>query len=108
MASQIVGPSASFQHESFVRGHHVYFAIWTPVTGEVLTVKRDLNNEHDVAVIKDVDVVGHVPRALSRVIFFFLGYMMGMLLFGQRQNRGIGLGLGSLSLQILWTPVSYR
>ena len=62
-------------------------------------VRRELNNEHDqyaVAVIREGDVVGHVPQTVSRVIFFFLGYV-GNVGFcevtGPRLNRGVGLGV---------------
>jgi len=41
MASQIVEAGASFQMESFVRSHHIYFTNWTPTVGEVLPVKRE-------------------------------------------------------------------
>ena len=109
MASQVVGASACFQYQSFVRGHHVYQSSWTParvknllltpVTGEVLVVKKELGNEHDqyaVAVIRDGDVVGHVPQVISRVIFYFLGYdgNVGFCeVTGPRLNRAVGLGV---------------
>ena len=73
MASHIVGVSKSFQFTSFVRGHHVYHTSWTPRTGEVLVVKIEIHNEHDrfaMAIIKDGEVVGHVPRVLNKVVFF--------------------------------------
>lgn len=74
MASQIVGASASFQLESFVRGHYMYFRGWTPTVGELLPVKRKISNEYDpfaVAIWKDEEVVGHVPKSLSKVTVFF-------------------------------------
>lgn len=61
MASQIVGVSESFQLASFVRGHHVYHTSWTPMTGEVLVVKIEIHDRFAVAIIKDGEVVGHVP-----------------------------------------------
>ena len=99
MASQIVGASASFQLESFVRGHHVYFRNWTPTVGELMLVKREIVNEYDpfaVAIWKNGVVVGHVPKLLSRVIAFFLNYY-GNVAFCEvterRVNRGAGLGI---------------
>ena len=68
MASEIVGDGRSFTLESYVRGHHIYHTRWTPIIGEVLPVKRELTNNYDrfaVAVLKDGEVVGHVPRMLS-------------------------------------------
>jgi len=99
MASQIVEAGVSFQKESFVHGHHVYFTNWTPTVGEVLSVKREVLNEYDrfaVAIWKDEEVVGHVPKALSKITSFFLKYN-GILVFcevtGRRVNRGVGLGM---------------
>ena len=98
MASEIVD-GGFFQLDSFVRGHHVYHTSWTPHFGEVLPVKRELANEYDrfaVAVLKDGEVVGHAPRALSKGIFFFLRYD-GNIPFceitGERLNRGVQLGV---------------
>ena len=68
MASEIVRDSVAFTLESYARGHHVYHTVWTPVIGEVLPVKREETNLYDrfgVAVLKDGEVVGHVPRILS-------------------------------------------
>ena len=36
-----------YKKESVIRGHHVYKKCWTPVTGEVLPVEREENNQHD-------------------------------------------------------------
>ena len=98
MASEIVD-GGSFQLESFVRGHHVYRTSWTPNFGEVLPVKRKLTNAYNrfaVAVLKDGEVVGHVPQTLSKVIFFFLRYD-GNVAFcevtGERFNCGVQLGV---------------
>ena len=60
---------------SVVKGHHVYKNIWAPFTGEQLSLQAEEDNEHDkyaVAVLKDDYVVGHVPRAISRLFHFFL------------------------------------
>lgn len=99
MASEITGAGGVFQMESFVRGHHVYQASWTPSVGEVLTVRRELANEHDrfaVAVLKDGEVVGHIPCTLSKLTSFFLRYD-GNVVFcevtGERLNRGVQLGV---------------
>ena len=73
MASQ--GSSDSrFVKSSVIRGHHVYKAIWTPALREELIVKADGNvhDEHAMAVVKEGNVVGHMPRSISRVSWFFL------------------------------------
>ena len=65
----------SFNLEGVIRGHHVYKTIWTPSIGETLSVVVEEGNEHDsyaVAVKKNSDIVGHVPRELSQIFYFFL------------------------------------
>ena len=64
-------------HESLIRGHHVYKDIWTPTIGEILEVQREPENEHDrraVCLLKSGTIVGHVPREISRIFWFFLGH----------------------------------
>ena len=77
---------SAFEHtiESVVRGFHVYKAIWVPVLDEVLQAKQEFDNEEDqyaVAVVKttpsttgrpDEVTVGHVPRSISRMCWYFI------------------------------------
>ena len=47
---------------------------WTPTIEEELPVERENGNQHDdhaVAVIRNDDIVGHVPHSFSRVSCFF-------------------------------------
>lgn len=87
------------EFQSYIRGHHVYCSSWTPVIGEELVLKRQPDNEHSkhaVAVVKDGDVVGHVPEFRSKLIFYFLGYdgNVGFCkVTGARLNQGVGLGV---------------
>ena len=67
--------NSCYRIESTVRGHHVYKASWSPYIGEVLPVQREVNSIHDyfaVAVLKNSSTVGHVPREISRVCWYFL------------------------------------
>ncbi len=53
----------------------LYKAIWTPEIYEILRLQREVGNGHDehaVAVLKASTVVGHVPRSISRICWFFL------------------------------------
>ena len=62
--------SKSYQKASVVKGHHAYKVIWTPEAGEELVVNREYgnkHNEHAVAVIKDGEIVSHLPRIILRV-----------------------------------------
>ena len=80
---------AAFEHtiESAIRGYHVYKDIWSPYMHEQLRTTQELGNsedQHAVAVIKDNgsslsstssysnDIIGHVPKEISRTCWFFL------------------------------------
>ena len=55
----------------------MYKASWTPTIGELLPLSVEGGNEHDnyaVAVLKNGDTVGHAPRELSRIFYFFLSH----------------------------------
>ena len=46
----------------------LYMVIWTPVVGEMLVVKIEPTNRHDihaVAIYRDAEIVGHVPYNLT-------------------------------------------
>ena len=49
----------------YVRGYHVYQAIWVAAVGEELACEREPTNISDryaVAVVKDGIIIGHLPR----------------------------------------------
>ena len=82
-------------HQSVIRGHHIYKDIWSPYIGEHLTLQREDSNTHDrhaVCLMKDNCAVGHVPRELSRVVWYFLchGGRVTCEVTGRRK-RGKGL-----------------
>ena len=59
----------AFEFQSYVTGHHVYKDIWTPTLGEKLLTATEPENYHDkyvVKVLKENEVVGHVPRDISK------------------------------------------
>ena len=67
--------ATSFRIESAVRGHHVFKRVWTPHTGETLLLTAEYGNTVDrfaVAVVKDSNIVGHVPMEYSRVFWYFI------------------------------------
>ena len=73
----------SIEFESFVTGHHVYKAVWSPFIGESLNTQMELDN-----------VQGHVPREISRYCSFVLnsGGTMDATVTGARENsRGNGM-----------------
>ena len=80
--------ATTFRIESTVR---VYQAAWSPYIGEELPVQREVNNIHDdfaVAVLKNGNTVGHLPREISRVYWYFLhksGSRMTCIVNGDRR-----------------------
>ena len=61
---------AVFEKESVICGHHNYQRIWTPELGEYLVCEREptnVNNRYAVAVVKGSIIVGHLPRAQSKI-----------------------------------------
>ena len=85
--------------ESTVRGHHVYKSTWTPLLGQVLQTSTESGNEHDrfaVAFTKDDNAVGHLPREISKVAWYFLhhGGEITCEITGRRKRSGVpGKGL---------------
>ena len=66
---------AAFEFISLVRGHHVYCDVWTPVVNEVLNLRREPGNLFSmfaIAVTKDGEALGHVPKAIERVFSLLL------------------------------------
>ena len=76
MAGSSTVGSSTWTTNSVIRGHHIYKAIWTPITGEQLFLKAEDRNEHDehaVAVTNsEENVIGHMPRSLLPVSWFFI------------------------------------
>ena len=80
--------------------------IWNPQVGETLILKREHENPidvHAVAVIKEREVVGHMPYTLAATAELFLRRDVNKgfaVVTGLKVNRGAGY-----SLEI---PVIYR
>ena len=65
----------SHRVDSVVRGYHVYKDDWVPGIGDTFQVEVEETNVHDrfaCAVIVNSQIVGHVPRELSRIVFYFI------------------------------------
>ena len=77
---------AAFEYtlDSAIRGFHVYKNVWTPVLNEQLRTAQEHGNAQDlfaVAVCKEDTTstgisgdlkVGHVPRVIARICWYFL------------------------------------
>ena len=77
-SSSGVSGAALCVYDSVIRGHHVYKTIWTPYIGETLLAQKDPTNSHDrraVAIVTpERAVVGHVPREIAKLFWYFLGH----------------------------------
>jgi len=63
--------------DSAVRGYHQYKDIWEASYGEVLNCVRETENSFDpfaVSIIKDGEIVGHVPTKISATCSLFLRF----------------------------------
>ena len=93
---------ATFTLKSCVRGYHVYKDIWDATIGEELECARESENPADryaVAMKKDNETVGHVPRTMSRFCALFLEHNGGILctVTGPRR-RSVDLPQGGLEV----------
>ena len=99
-----------FSIDSAVRGFHVYKDIWNPEIGEVLLCEQEFGNLHDpyaVPVVREDNVVvGHVPRTISALCYFFLR-RNGMILcqVTGRRRRSVDLPQGGMEVPCTLTFV---
>ena len=81
------------------RGYHAYMDIWTPVEDGMLRLipePTDSVDRNAVAVMKEGQIVGHVPFNLSSIISLFLRRDVNKAfarVTGGKVNRGVDMGL---------------
>ena len=103
----------SVEFNSFIRGYHAYKHIWEPYVGETLLLKREPTNVVDrsaVAVLKETEVVGHVPYNISSALSMFLRRECNkrfVEVTGDCVNRGAGYGMEVPCIYRLYGPTSY-
>ena len=115
MASQPVSVSASYilEIDSFVRGYHAYQDIWQPTVGDILPLRREPSNNKDslaVSIIKNGNIVGHMPCNLAPLVSYFLMREVNKCLIeltGEKINRGAGMGLELPCIYRLYGPRPY-
>ena len=80
--------------DSFVRGYHAYMDIWTPKFGdENLFLKSENENTHDkfaVAILLEEQIVGHVPKNLSKIFHQFMKIPVQYRIFWCRESNRVG------------------
>ena len=62
-----------FTFDSAVRAYHVYKVVLKPAIGEKLQADQEVSNEADkfaVKVVKNNEIVGHLPREYSRTLWY--------------------------------------
>ena len=89
-----------------MRGFHVYGTIWSPVVDEELTTAQEPHNPEDryaVSVIKNDTVVGHIPRELSKMCWYFLQRGGEILCTITGSRRRSNLMEGGLEIPCIYT-----
>ena len=80
-----------YKKQSITRGHHIYQKSWTLVIGEVLTVKKEENSQHDdyAVVVMTATCCVSIQEFLG---FFFLkcGGVIRCQICSKRKH-GVGL-----------------
>ena len=64
-----IGATKNLERKTYIKGHHVYKDVCTPVVGEVLQVEMEPNNlvdKYAVCTRKDGQVVGHLKKGLRQ------------------------------------------
>ena len=92
--------------EATVRGYHAYLDDASVRIGEILACEMELNHSHDKYAVavknQDGNLVGHVPKELSRVFHKFLDD------FGELEAECIGNTLNAGKGKGVEIPVDYR
>ena len=85
-SGEITDVSGAFKYEMKCasRGFHEYRRVWTPRIRQSLTVQPEFGNVHDpyamalltklAETILEMDIVGHLPREISRFCRYFVNY----------------------------------
>ena len=80
---------SQFELDGVIRGYHVYMDDWDARSVELPAAKVDLGNAHDVHAVAlklNGEVVGHVPKKMSRIFHFLLrGGSIEAVVTGPRQ-----------------------
>ena len=97
-----VDKMAEWEMESCICGYHIYQSVWIPVLGEDLIRLREPFNSVDryaVCVKKDDDIIGHLPKKMSRICLLFLhrGGSINCIVTGRRRYSS-DLGQGELEI----------
>ena len=111
-ASQPAAP-LGLEVVEFCSYDHAYKDLWTPQVGEMLLLQQEPTNPKDlsaVAVMKEDEIVGHVPYNITSLLSTFLkrdcskGFAE---VTGNALNRGAGYGMEVPCKYRLYGPCEY-
>lgn len=77
-----------------IRGYHIYsWTGWTANIGSILTVKQEIRpgalveDQYAIAICSDGQTIGHVPKFLSKLTYFFIksGGELSVRVTGERR-----------------------
>ena len=75
--------------ESCVHRYHNYQSVWMPVLGYLICLREPFNSvdRYAVCVKKDNDIIGHLPKKISRICSLFLsrGGSISCIVTGRRR-----------------------
>lgn len=84
MANKRESGKQQFEIACASRGFHVYRELWKPKLGQKLQIDQEIGNIHDpfaislgakiVGKLTDNEIVGHIPREISRFCHYFINY----------------------------------
>jgi len=93
--------SGAIKITSVVRGYRLYKEIWASPLGEILFCQQKTDNLHDrfaVAIVKEIQVVGHIRREISLIWSIFL--LAGTITYGVSGSRQYSYEWHAYSMQI--------
>ena len=67
--------TAHHKIDSVVHGHHAYKSVWSLVIGEQLILEKEPANPYNkfaVALIGASQIVGHIPKNYSQIMWYFI------------------------------------
>ena len=80
---------AEWEMESCIHGYHIYQSVWMLVLKDLICLREPFNSvdKYAVCVKKDDDIIGHLPKKISRICSVFLrrGGSISCIVTGRRR-----------------------
>ena len=89
--ARVIECRKQFIFQSVIRGYHVYKDVWEPEIGEEFECQIEETNGYDknaVAVVKNANIIGHIPRENAKVSqFFFKTWWMHYMYSNRKKTK---------------------